>query len=211
LDMHHVRGGCKRRATYRSSEDDENGDDDSGKEEEQVVRVGNSIYFHCEVTRQTVLRLIKKLEEAAKDALASTHWPRDARIYLYIHSEGGDAFAGISARSHIANSPVEVVCIADAFVASAATFMLLASKHRVALRDSSILIHQLSTSFWGKFCDLKDEYRNSSMLMGKIKDIYLTSSSGKMSAKQLDELISKEIYLTETQCVDMGLVHEVWW
>ena len=45
------------------------------------------------------------------------------------------------------------------FVASAATFLLLAGAERLAMPNAHILIHQIRTGFWGKFNDLLDEVR----------------------------------------------------
>ena len=56
----------------------------------------------------------------------------------------------------------------DGLIASAATFLFLAGKKRFMTENSNILIHQISTGFWGKFEDLKDEYKNTTELMKRV-------------------------------------------
>ena len=55
-------------------------------------------------------------------------------------------------------------------IASAATFMFLAGKKRFMSPNATVLIHQVSTSFWGKFEDLKDEVKNTTEIMKMIME-----------------------------------------
>ena len=107
---------AKRRRVLKGDEDAEenetNGDDN-------VVRVDNHcIYFHAEVTRKTVNELIKALRVASVNATRTGH----STIDLFLHSDGGDAFSGLSAMDHVERNMVPVRTIADGCVASAATF-----------------------------------------------------------------------------------------
>ena len=145
-----------------------NEDETEKADEGDIKRINNSIFFHCEVSRNNVLQLIEKLHEAKNEANKFT----PAIIRLYIHSEGGDAYAGLSAMNHIQTLGIPVFTIADGFVASAATFMLLAGVKRFAMPNSTILIHQFSTTFWGKYADLIDELENSHQLMKSFRALY---------------------------------------
>ena len=82
-------------------------------------------------------------------------------IFLYIHTDGGDAYAGLSAMDHIKNMRVPVHTVVDGLCASAGTFILMGGEKKYALRHSSVLIHQLRLGFWGTYEDLKDEMQNS--------------------------------------------------
>jgi len=50
-----------------------------------------------------------------------------------------------------------LITVADGFCASAATFVLMGSKHRRIMPHAHLLIHQLSTGAMGKYEELKDE------------------------------------------------------
>ena len=134
----------------------------------------------------------------------STRSHRCRRIVLFLHSEGGDAYAGLSGMNHIQACRVPVHCVADGFVASAATFLLLAGRRRSGMEHSVVLIHQLSTGFWGKFTDLKDECANSEQLMQMLRDLY--TSRTRLSRKKIDRILSKELTMTIPQCIECGIV-----
>lgn len=183
-----------------SSSDD---DDDAG-----VTCDGDRVFFYAEVSRKTVLRLIKCLATASTHALTHATSVPDATVYLFIHSSGGDAYAGLSAFDHIRNSRVHVTTVIDGFVASAATFLLLGGERRAAMKHSAMLVHQLSTGFWGKFADLVDEVQNSTSLMETIKKVYADHTT--LSRKRIDSLLNKEKNIDAERCLAMGFVHELW-
>ena len=194
---------CKNR--WCGEGDDASDAEDSG---ENVLQIKNSVYFYGAVDQKTFLKLIQALNDASADALERADWPCEARVYLYIHSLGGDAFVGLSAMDHIRLNHVPVIAIADGYVASAATFMLLGASERKALQNAKILIHQLSTGFWGKYADLLDEVQNSKELMHTIKGVYKQYTT--MSAQEVERLLSKELHMNAQDALKHGLIEEVW-
>ena len=192
---------AKRRRVLKGDEDAEenetNGDDN-------VVRVDNHcIYFHAEVTRKTVNELIKALRVASVNATRTGH----STIDLFLHSDGGDAFSGLSAMDHVERNMVPVRTIADGCVASAATFILLAGSERAALKHAWILIHQLSGEVFGKYVELVEEGKNSTAMMQQIKKIYENRTSE--CGKRLDKLLKKEVQLDAILAQRLGLVQTI--
>lgn len=176
------------------------------------VRVNkNQVYFYGDITTETVLELVESLTKLEKELLnlqVDYHLEKPPNIYLHINSGGGDAFAGLSAMSTIENLKVPVICIADGLVASAATFLLLgATGGRMIRRNSCILIHQIRTEFWGKYADLKDELKNSEIVMKKIAKIY--KSKSRLPMEKIESLLKKELYLSDKRCVRYGLVDSI--
>lgn len=186
-------------ATDESS-DGGGGDDDDAK---LVTCRGTRVFFYCDVSKRSVLRLVDKLDEAASNALAAAHPREDARVLLYIHSDGGEAYAALSAMAHIRACKVRVVTVADGFVASAATLLFLSADERYVIPHAHVLIHQLRTAFWGKFDELLDEVSNSRMLMDTIMQIYRTRT--KLGNKKISTLLRKELNMNAEQCVQHGL------
>lgn len=83
------------------------------QEEEEYVKVQhNEIFFYCEVSDVTVLELNMKLKSVSRF---------HDHITLYIHSNGGELWAGLSAMDHIRACPAHVTTVADGICASAAT------------------------------------------------------------------------------------------
>ena len=143
--------------------------DDDGS----VTSDGACVYFYADVTRANILKLIKCLREATVSCYQHSS-ASPPRVHLYIHSNGGDAFAGLAGYDHIRLNPIPVVTVADGMVASAASFLLLAAEHRLMHEHSFVRIHQLSISgFDGKYADMVDEMQNSHCLMQKIEDMYV--------------------------------------
>jgi ATP-dependent protease ClpP protease subunit len=180
-----------------SNEDKDPDEEDS--ENNIVKRIGNNIYFFADVNVSTVFKLIELLNSTTQAQIGMSD-----HVNLFIFSGGGDAYAGLMAMDHIENNPIPVHTIADGLVASAATFLLLAGKHRFANQNSYILIHQLSTTFLGKYCDLVDELENSKCLMKKIKTLYKKKT--KIPLKLLEAMISKELIIDSTRAYTLGFV-----
>lgn len=184
---------------FQNAEDSE--DDDAVEDEfaNSIWSSRNCIYYHAPVTTQSVSRFVRVLAEAELEALTY-----HMTIFLFIHSSGGDCYAGLSAMDHIKNCRVHVTTIADGFVASAATFMLLGGDDRFGMGHCSILIHQLSTGFFGKYEELVEEMENSQKLMTTIRSLYLSSTN--MSEDTLNQLLKSDVVHDFNAAIDLGLI-----
>lgn len=189
----------RHRGRFRSDTDET--DDASTETLEKMVRqVGNRIYFHAPVSRESIMMLIRRIEEAEVAAFAA----RNTHMVLYIHSEGGDAHAGLSGMNHVQNARLPITTVADGLVASAGTFLLLGGRRRLAMPHSVILIHQLSTAFWGKYAELVDEMKNSQQLMKTLSQLYRKKT--RLNKKRVRSLLKKELTMTARECVNNGIV-----
>lgn len=186
-------------------------EEDENESTDLNIRViKNNIFFYEEISVSSILYLCKCLSTLEKQLLTlKTDYQLDEspKIYIHIHSNGGDAFAGLSAMNSIENCKVPVVCVADGIVASAATFLLMGAKERRMRKNSCILIHQIRTEFWGRYDELEDEMKNSKNLMRNIKRIYKQKSA--LPMEKIEMIIKKEIYLTDNKCLKYGLVTEI--
>ena len=113
---------------------------------------------------------------------------------------------GLSIYDFIKRNKVPIHTYINGNIASAATFMYLAGKKRFMTPNSTILIHQISTTFWGKFEDLKDECKNTTELMKIVKDLY--SENTFMKKKQLDDILKRELFLNYTECEKLGFIKQ---
>lgn len=178
-------------------------------EPEEVFMEGNNIFYYGEVSRTNVSKLNKFLKiletELLKNSIGFNQKPN---INLFIHSEGGCVFSGLSAMNHISTCKVDVYTIVDGFVASAATFLALAGKKRLIMPYSTVLIHQMRTEFYGKHDELKDEVENCDNIMSNFKTIYKTKTN--LPEKTLNQLLKRELYLTSDKCIKYGVVDNVY-
>lgn len=194
----HVWGRSKRRRAPTLDSTDESSTTDDG-----VTRLGCCVYFYADVSKTTVTQLLSAMNEAWRESINLRGPLPSPGITVYVHSDGGDAYAGLSAMNHVRHFPCPVVTVADGMVASAATLLLLGGHERRILPHSHVLIHQLRTIFWGKYDELKDEYRNSTLLMESLIDIYTRETS--IPREELETMLKSERCMNADECVAYGI------
>ena len=179
-------------------------------EESEVVRViDTDVFFYGDVNTSNIMELntkIMKLSKSLRKKAVSLNG-YNPRITLHIRSDGGDVFAGLSAMDHISASLVPVDTIADGMCASAATFILMGGAKRYMRPSGYILIHQMSSEFWGKYEEMKDEMKSCEKMMKIIKNIYEKRAC--IPSKKLNAMMKRDIYLTSTECLKYEIVDEI--
>lgn len=174
------------------------------EDEDNVVIDGNSIFFYAQVSNKSVLKLNKALMEVCKKVACDSN----PHINLYINSEGGDLYAGLSAMDHVACCRFPVHTIMDGFVASAATLIAMAGKKRFVMQHCHVLLHQLSTSFGGKFQEMMDDYKNSKKLMKLLTHLY--ESKTRLTEDKLSDILKREKTLDSKAVLKYGLAEGIW-
>lgn len=185
--------------------------DDSDNESSNdscVSVVNNNVFFYCSVSRENVLKLHCALEKVQQDIFHENLEDKKLNeINLYIQSEGGDLFAGIGSMNYIENMQVHVNVIIDGFVASAASIIALGGHTIYMQKYATMLIHQLSTGFFGKYEEIMEDVDNTKKSMTILKSIY--ENKTKIPAKHLKEMLKKDIYLDSETCKQYKIVHEI--
>lgn len=128
-------------------------------------------------------------------------------INLYVSSEGGDIFPALSTIDRILSEKVPIHTIIEGLAASSATLITVCAAKRYIRKNSFILIHQLSSGFWGNYAEIKDEMQNLDALMERIKNIYKKYT--KLTDTQLDEILKHDIYFDADKALEFGLVDEI--
>ena len=169
----------------------------------------NKIYYYSGVNRDSAVELNKKIGELESKALTLSNnlGILPPSIKLFINSGGGSLTAGISSMDTILRCKVPVHTYVDGFAASAATFLTVVGKKRFISRNSYMLIHQLSSNFWGKYSEFEDEKQNLDLMMKTIKDVYKKHT--KLPMKKLDEILKHDLMWDANTCLEYGLVDEI--
>jgi ATP-dependent protease ClpP protease subunit len=183
------------------------------KDLEDIKVDGNKIFFHKEISRETVLSLICTLNQTAKklksasDSIGLTEYQP---IYLFINSGGGDLFAGMSAHDHIKNMDYPVYTVIDGMVASAGTFVSMAGHRRFMMPSAWVLIHQIKTWFDGyyTFEETKEDLANTSRFMKNLTKMYLENTN--LTKKKLDTFFKRDIYMDADEALRLGIVDELY-
>ena len=180
-----------------------------GKPEKHISVHENKIYYYAGVNRDSVSELNKKLGELESRSLTLSNNLdiEPPTLKLFINSGGGSVVSGISSMDTILRTKVPVHTYVDGFAASAATFLSVVGEKRFMSRNSYMLIHQLSTNFWGKYSEFEDEKQNLDLMMETIKRVYKKYT--KVPEKKLDEILKHDLLWDAETCLKYGLIDEV--
>ena len=179
------------------------------KPEKHIAVHENKIYYYAGVNRESAAELNKKIGELESKSLTLGHNLdiEPPTLKLLINSGGGSITAGISSMDTILRTKVPVHTYVDGFCASAATFLSVVGKKRYMSRNSYMLIHQLSSQFWGKYSELEDEKQNLDLMMDMIKNTYRDYT--KVPTEQIDEILKHDLFWDAETCKTLGLVDEI--
>ena len=177
--------------------------------EKHISVQDNRIYFYSGVNRNACVELNKKIGELESKSLtlSKTLGILPPPIKIFINSGGGTIVSGIASMDTILRSKVPVWTYVDGFSASAATFMTVVGNHRFMSRNSYMLVHQLSTTFWGTYSNFEDEKQNLDLMMKSIKDIYKKYT--KLPMKKLDEILKHDLMWDAKTCLEYGMIDEI--
>lgn len=187
----------------------ENKDTDKN-DNDQVTIKGSHIYFYSEFTRPMCLELNNKITELDyKLQVQALDLDLDTlpTITLHINSYGGYVDACMSSIDTIIDTKCDVHTIVEGVAASCGTLMSVVGNKRSIKSNAKMLIHQLSGGASGKYADLKDDMINTEGTMEQIRMIYRKYS--KVPNKELEEILSHDLWWDAEKCLKMGLVDEI--
>jgi ATP-dependent Clp endopeptidase proteolytic subunit ClpP len=169
----------------------------------------NHIYYYASVTKKSALELNTEIRKITRTLMrfSSDFNSNPPPIYLHINSFGGSIFAALSVIDTIQYNPIPIYTIIEGAAASAATMISVYGKKRYITKSSHMLIHQLSSGFWGKMAEVKDEVKNLKNLMKVIKKIYKKKTD--VPEEKLDKILKHDLWWNSKKCLKYGLVDKV--
>lgn len=186
-------------------------DDDLEEElDETLIHIeNNNIYFYSEITTDSIFKLricFKKLIDK-HSVFSVLNGCEPVPINLHINSPGGDVKDALVIVDLINESNVPIHTIIEGEAASAATLISVVGHKRYIHENANMLIHQISSGFWGKFMEIEDEIKNLKLYMDKLKKIYKENTNLEIS--KLDKMLKKDILWSSKVCLKHGLVDEI--
>ena len=177
--------------------------------EKHISVQDNRIYFYSGVNRNACVELNKKIGELETKSLtlSKTLGILPPPIKVFINSGGGSIVSGIASMDTMLRCKVPVETYVDGFSASAATFLTVVGKKRYMSRNSYMLVHQLSSNFWGTYANFEDEKKNLDLMMTTIKNVYKEYT--KLPMKKLDEILKHDLMWDAQTCLDYGMIDEI--
>lgn len=193
-----------------STLENEASDSCNNKNKKKIERDCNHIYFYSEIDRETIYDLSVLIKESEEENILTSLKLNISNIpiYLHINSLGGTIFDALNAIDIIKSCKVPIYSIIEGSTASAGTLISVVCEKKYIRSNAFMLIHQLSSGFWGKMSAIEDEFNNLKELMLKIKEIYKENSS--IPKKELNELLVHDLWLNSEKCIKYGLADELW-
>lgn len=180
------------------------------KEPEIMEIVDNRIYFYGEIYRDKTLKLNRELKNLDNQHISSKiklGLKSLTPIFIHINSYGGSAHAGFSCMDNINQCHSPIITIVDGVAASAATLLSIVGNVRFITENSVMLIHQVSSFFWGKYQEFEDEKKNLELAMNMLKKAY--GKYTKVPEEEIDNILKKDLYFDAQKCVEYGLVDAI--
>lgn len=127
-------------------------------------------------------------------------------IGVRINSMGGSAFGGVALYNALQSHPGEVTCCVEGLAASAASLVAMAGK-TIMGKGAMMMIHPPSTIAMGG----ATEFRKTADVLDKIQTSLETIYSAKtgLSAKDVNDLVNKETWMTAEEAVAMHFADAV--
>ena len=216
--MFQYKHNTKRKANTRSKNIIKNEEDSDASDADNddyasktIMKENNHIYFHSEVNREAIFEMITHIRKAEIENIVLAHKLNSDNaipISLHINSFGGSVFDALTAIDVIQSCSVPIYTIIEGATASAGTLISVVGKKRYIRPNAHMLIHQLSSGFWGKMNEIEDDFTNNKQFMEKILDIYKKHAS--IPRKELNEILKHDLWWDANKCIQFGLVDELW-
>lgn len=208
MNAHNMTYGYNKKASNKKLEEEE--EEKEEENEHKIYRENNHIYFYTEIDRKSISNLIFFIREAEEYCIVTSLRLRidELPIYLHIYSNGGYIHAAFAAIDVINSCKVPIYSIIEGATASAGTLISVVCKKRFIRPTAYMLIHQLSSEFWGKMSEITDEYKNLTNVMDKITKIYKKYS--KLTPKKLEKLLKHDLWLDAKKSIKYGLADEIY-
>lgn len=130
-------------------------------------------------------------------------------IQVLLSTYGGDVYDGLSLYDAIKNSNTEVDITCFGKIMSMGIIILLASKNRKAYRNTTFMIHEISSGAIGKLADLEESVDEAKRLNKVLFDII--EKETKITKAQLEEIYNKkqDWFLTAEEALKLGIITEI--
>lgn len=130
-------------------------------------------------------------------------------IQMYIHSPGGEVYAGMAIYDTMQELPTPISTTAVGMTASFGTILLTAGTEglRYALPHATIHMHQPLGGAQGQVSDIMIKAKEAQRLKDMTLDIFVRHTGQKRETLERD--LDRDTYLTPQQAVEYGLIDSV--
>lgn len=130
-------------------------------------------------------------------------------INIMLSTYGGSVYDGLSLYDVIKHSktPVDVTCMGK--IMSMGIIIMLASSNRRAYKNTTFMIHQVSSGCFGRLEDMEEDIEETKRVNNLIFDIIAKNT--KITKNKLNEIkkLKKDWYITAEEALELGLITEI--
>ncbi len=133
----------------------------------------------------------------------------DKDISIYINSPGGSVYAGLAVYDTMqyVKPQIQTVCVGMAMSMGAVLLAGGAQGKRMALPNSKILIHQVSSGFQGQATDIEIQAREVINIKRRLEEI-LAEHTGQETEKVSKDM-ERDYFMTAQEAKDYGIIDTV--
>lgn len=133
----------------------------------------------------------------------------DADISFYINSPGGSVTAGLAIYDTMQyiKPQVQTICVGQAASMAAVLLSAGAAEKRIALKHSSIMLHQPWGGIGGQASDIEIQTKEILRIKKSLTNV-LVEHTGQSSEKLAEDL-ERDFYLTAKEALEYGIVDTV--
>lgn len=184
-------------------------------DDRRIYRNGNEVHFNTAINKDTIERLIKKINSVIKkneDQYKDTD--KTLKITYLVSSPGGSVDATLKFVDFIRlckkkHNYVEFTSIATGGIASGATILSVIADRRLITQNSYAMIHQLSSGTSGKFNEIHSYTKHLLNAHNALIDIYHQGCKGKNTKEQIEKWLTNESWFTSKEYLQYGFVDEI--
>jgi ATP-dependent Clp protease, protease subunit len=133
----------------------------------------------------------------------------DKDISIYINSPGGSVYAGLAVYDTMqyVKPQIQTVCVGMAMSMGAVILAGGAQGKRMALPNSKILIHQVSSGFQGQATDIEIQAREIINIKRRLEEI-LAEHTGQTTEK-VGKDMERDYFMTAQEAKEYGIIDTV--
>lgn len=130
-------------------------------------------------------------------------------IQILLSTYGGNVYDGLSLYDAIKNSKTDVDITCFGKIMSMGIVVLLSAKTRKAYRNTTFMIHEVTSGVIGKVADMEDSIDEAKRINKVLFDIIKKET--KISPSLLDDIYikKKDWFFTAEEALEMGLITEI--
>ena len=129
------------------------------------------------------------------------------KIFLLLHSFGGDLFSCFSFVDIMNLSKTPIVCVNMACAMSAGALIFIHGHERYCLKNSTALLHNGSSASAGNYNDLVEQNKSYKKMVQRMQDMIVTQT--KITKTQLTRKLKSDWYIDANEQVEYGLCSKI--